>query len=383
MLTLRLAVPFAATVAALSAVFGAAIVARFAARSPAPPSVAASPIEIQTWKSILYRAGGDAKLNGLDIYAPKNAQKCPVVVFIHGGGWSIGDKNNAAQAKAEAFGRQDYVFVSINYRLAPAVKHPIMEQDVASALAWVHKNIASYHGDPARVFVMGHSAGAHLAALVSTDERYLKKEGLGLDALSGTILLDSASYDLTAPRVAGEEMNEQAFGTDPAVRRDASPLFHVATGKNIPPFLLIHIASRAGSKKQSHTLADALTKAGVKADVVSAAGKTHATVNRDFGAAGDAPSATVFAFLARVTGKPNSAAVAPAESGKPIAEVTVAGENSKRDLRRTLQELNLTPEQKTKARALLTQYGGDRRNAAFRKAFAALLTPEQKRKLAR
>ena len=142
--------------------------------------------------------GGDPKLNSLDIYAPEGKTKCPVVVFIHGGGWQIGDKRSGAQAKGKGFPEQGYVFVSINYRLAPKVKHPVLAQDVAKAIAYVHANIGKYGGDPDRIFVMGHSAGAHLAALVSTDDRYLNAEGLTLKTLRGTILLDGGSYDMSA-----------------------------------------------------------------------------------------------------------------------------------------------------------------------------------------
>jgi arylformamidase len=89
-----------------------------------------------------------------------------------------------------------FVYVAINYRLPPAVHHPTHARDVAKALAWVADNIGRYSGDPERIYAMGHSAGAHLAALVATDESYLKREGYSLKTIKGDILLDVGAYDI-------------------------------------------------------------------------------------------------------------------------------------------------------------------------------------------
>src|SRR4030095_10355295 len=113
--------------------------------------------------------GVEAGAQSLDIYAPKAAQKLPVIVYIHGGGWGKGDKREVG-AKPQFFTSAAWLLVSINYRLLPAGKHPANVEDVAKALAWVHSNIARHGGDPARLFVMGHSAGAHLAALGAAAE---------------------------------------------------------------------------------------------------------------------------------------------------------------------------------------------------------------------
>ncbi len=146
-------------------------------------------------------SGVDPNLLSLDIYRPKssstNAQK-PVVVMIHGGGWRTGDKGSESQGrqKASFFTGHGFVYVSANYRLSPEVQHPAHVEDVAKALSWIFDNIASYGGDPKRIFLMGHSSGAHLAALVTADEAYLNKLGKSPAMLSGVILLDSAGYDI-------------------------------------------------------------------------------------------------------------------------------------------------------------------------------------------
>src|SRR5262249_14761906 len=111
----------------------------------------------------------------LDVYAPAEGKDLPVVLWIHGGGWRAGDKANV-QKKPQAFADKGYVFVSTNYRFVPQVTVKEMAGDIAKAIRWVHDHARDYGGDPKAIFVMGHSAGAHLAALVCTDDRYLKAE---------------------------------------------------------------------------------------------------------------------------------------------------------------------------------------------------------------
>ena len=115
----------------------------------------------------------------LDVYSPPNAKNLPVVFWIHGGGWQTGDKTSV-QMKPQFFVDKGFVFVSTNYRLLPSVDMATIVRDIAKSIRWVHDHIAEYGGDPKRLFIMGHSAGAQLAALVCTDDRYLKAEGLSL-----------------------------------------------------------------------------------------------------------------------------------------------------------------------------------------------------------
>src|SRR5688500_1112072 len=105
----------------------------------------------------------------LDIYAPDDAKNLPVVFWIHGGGWQTGDKTSV-QLKPRVFTERGFVFVSTNYRLLPQVEMGVLIRDVAKSLGWVHKHIAEHGGDPQRIFVMGHSAGAQLAALLCIDD---------------------------------------------------------------------------------------------------------------------------------------------------------------------------------------------------------------------
>ena len=134
-------------------------------------------------------------LQKLDIYLPENKKFSPVLVFIHGGGWRGGDKKNH-EKKGEFFTKRGYVFISINYRLPPKAKHPLQIEDVASALNWIQENISQFKGKPDEIYILGHSAGAYLTALISTDEQHLNEHELGLDIIKGAMLIDSATYDL-------------------------------------------------------------------------------------------------------------------------------------------------------------------------------------------
>ena len=122
----------------------------------------------------------------LDVYAPDGAKNLPVVFWIHGGGWQTGDKGMVA-LKPKAFTDAGLVFVSINHRLLPTVEMGAITRDVAAALGWVHKNIGAHGGDPARLLVMGHSSGGQLAALMCTDDRYAKGEGIALTTIKGCV----------------------------------------------------------------------------------------------------------------------------------------------------------------------------------------------------
>ena len=235
----------------------------------------------------------------LDVYAPAEGKDHPIVLWIHGGGWRQGDKRGV-QKKPEAFVEKGFVFVSTGYRFVPNVTVKEMTGDIAKALRWVHDHAKEYGGDPDTIFVMGHSAGAHLAALVCTDDRYLKAEGLSLAIIEGCVPVDTAVYDVVRqiesigpPRSA---MYSGVFG-DSESQKELSPITHVARGKGIPPFLILHVADRPDSKAQSGMLAGALQDAGVSAKIVPAEGKTHGTINSDLGLPDDKPTRTLWGFL--------------------------------------------------------------------------------------
>ncbi len=246
------------------------------------------------------RYGADA-LQAVDIYADRGSG--PILIFVHGGGWSRGDRRmvNALPGYAAGHG---LTLASVGYRLAPAVTAREAAMHVAAAVAAVR---GSLPGRP--IFLLGHSAGAHLAALVGIDPAWLGAAGMKPSDLAGIILLDGAGYDATGPRGAGlvgralDGMYDQAFGPEGGSERAAlSPTLRVANGMAYPPFLIFHVAAREDSSVQSRALAAALTGVGGRAEVISAPGETHMTINRDFGLAGDVEGERAARFIATNAG---------------------------------------------------------------------------------
>ena len=236
----------------------------------------------------------------LDVYTPAEGKDHPVVVWIHGGGWQAGDKKEVDQ-KPQAFVDKGFVFVSINYRLLPNnVTIKQMAGDVAKAIRWTYDHAKDYGGDPDTMFVMGHSAGAQLAALVCTDDGYLKAEKLSLSNIKGCVPVDGDTYDVPLQIQTVEQKRadgyRRKFG-DADSQKDLSPVTHAAKGKNIPPVLILHVAEHPETKLQSQRLAKALQEAGVSAKAYPAEGKTHDTINADLGLPDDKPTKELFGFL--------------------------------------------------------------------------------------
>jgi arylformamidase len=239
------------------------------------------------------------KRQTLDVYAPAEGTKHPIIVWLHGGGWQRGDKSEV-DVKPRAFVEKGFVFVSVNYRLLYDVTIKQMAGDVARAIRWVHDHAKDYRGDPDTLLVMGHSAGAQLAALVCTDGSYLKAEKLSLSVIKGCVPVDGDTYDVPMQIKTVEkrraDIYTKKFG-DADSQKELSPVTHVAKGKDIPPFLVLHVADHPETRGQSQRLAKALQEAGVSAKAYPAEGKTHTSINSDLGKADDKPTQAVFEFL--------------------------------------------------------------------------------------
>jgi acetyl esterase/lipase len=176
----------------------------------------------------------------LDLFLPsKTGERKPLLIaFVHGGFWRESDDGyGIGEALAEALVPQGVAVALIRYALAPAHKFPAQAEDIARALAYLHR-VADTHGfDPKRVFLMGHSAGAHLASLVALDGRYLSDAGAPPHAVAGVIAV-SGIYDLTGGPIAqrADELLAPVFGSDARTLRDASPVNHA---RREPPFLVL------------------------------------------------------------------------------------------------------------------------------------------------
>jgi arylformamidase len=248
------------------------------------------------------------KLQVLDVYSPKDGKGLPVVFWIHGGGWQTGDKSDV-QVKPQAFTDRGFVFVSINYRLLPSVDMETIVRDVARAVRWVYDHIVEHGGDPKRLLIMGHSAGAQLAALICTDDRYLKAEGLSLAIVKGCVPVDGDTFDIPAIIEVAETRwrvhglppakfgHREKFGNDPAKHKDFSAVTHVAKDKGIPPFFILYVAGHPDTTAQALRLGNVLKDAGVPVTVFGARETTHGKINADLGKPDDPATKALYEFL--------------------------------------------------------------------------------------
>jgi arylformamidase len=252
---------------------------------------------------------GADPLQQLDFYPAQGARgPAPLVLYVHGGGWKRGSKETAASRHAPGhFAGLGYNYASIDYRLVPAATVEQQAADVATALKTLLDRAGQLGIDRSRVVITGHSAGAHLVALVGTDEQYLRKAGLSFADLDGVLPNDGAAYDVAAQvRQAGRMMKDtyvQAFGTEPERQRALSPTHH-ARSPNAPSFLLIHVQRQDGVA-QNKELEAALRRAGTPVERREFEGrglKGHMEINRNLGDPAYAATPVVDAWLKRVFG---------------------------------------------------------------------------------
>ena len=206
----------------------------------------------------------------LDVYTPKGgAAGAPVLVFFYGGGWDSGRRQDYAFA-GQALAAQGFVTVAPDYRLVPQVRYPDFLTDCAAAVAWAHAHAAAYGGDPDRILLAGHSAGAYNAMMLALNTRYLRDAGVDPRVIRAAAGL-SGPYDFLPFRV---KSTLETFGqaSDPAATQ---PINHVAPGA--PPIFLAH-----GDKdtlvypKNTLALAAALSRAGDTVEVKIYPGLSHA-----------------------------------------------------------------------------------------------------------
>ena len=242
---------------------------------------------------------GNEELQNFDVYLP-DSKKSPVLIFVHGGAWRTGDKLNRNHSKKGLFfAKKGFLFVSINYRLSPQVQHPTHSEDVAKAFAHVFNNCHKWGGNKKRMYLMGHSAGAHLVALLTTKSQLLQQHGLSNRHISGTVLLDGAGYDIPFIKRFNpwsfRRLYEQAFGTNEQTLLEASPI-NYSSQRGVAPMLILHV-NRRMAKYQSEQLGNALQQGGNRATVRMVPGKSHRTINSEIGNNGDEPTEWILAFF--------------------------------------------------------------------------------------
>ena len=169
---------------------------------------------------------------GIDVYRAQQPH-APVVVFFYGGRWQDGKRADYAYV-GRWLAAAGVTTVIPDYRLYPDVRYPVFVEDAAAAVAWVFEHADALDIDPRRVFVSGHSAGAHIAALLATDAKYLARHQLRPRDLAGEIGL-SGPYDFLP--LTDDDLVD-IFSADPARQADSQPVNHVEGDE--PPFLLLH-----------------------------------------------------------------------------------------------------------------------------------------------
>ena len=260
-------------------------------------------------RSVLF---GSHQRQRIDIFEPEGAvEPLPLVLFIHGGGWSVGSHTNV-QSKPLYYRKRDIYFASTGYRLLPDTPVEDQARDVGAAIRALVGQANFLGFDPSRVVLMGHSSGAHLAALVAADPQYA---GEAFGSIKGAVLLDGAAYDVAqimedAPFVA-KRVYEDAFGFDADRQKALSPLTHIG-GADAPHWLALYDENRDVAKKQVDQLTAALTASGRSAQAVAIPDTDHTRMNRDIGTPkGQAQTQAIDAFLERafaIADEPDEAA---------------------------------------------------------------------------
>lgn len=238
-------------------------------------------------------AGCSSGRHRLDLYVPKEAtEPVPVVLFVPGGGWTTGDRS-MYRFVGNALASKGVQTAVMNYRLSPAVQHPAHVEDVARAFAWLRENARAHGGRPDRIFLMGHSVGAHLTSLLALDAKYLRPHGLSPDDIRGVIAM-SGIYEMPGPDYSLPLA--YVFGVDPAVQRDAMPINHVLPGA--PPFRLVTATSDLpGLADQAADFNRALTEAGVFSELLEIGPRGHFSLITDIDRADDAACRAVISFV--------------------------------------------------------------------------------------
>lgn len=251
----------------------AAAVAARAAQSPPVGQAAA-----QVLRDIPY--GGDIRQR-MDVHLPPRPGNAPIILMVHGGAWAIGSRSTpgVVDNKAAYWLRRGGIFVSIGYRLLPDADPLAQTADVAAALAAVQRQARGWGGDPARIALMGHSAGAHLVALLAADPAIAARAGA--TPWRATVALDSAALDVGAIMARRHPaLYDRAFGTDPEFWRRASPIAQLAQAT--APMLLVCSSLRRDACPPAEAFAQRARALGGRAEVLPVA-LSHGAINADLG----------------------------------------------------------------------------------------------------
>ncbi len=236
----------------------------------------------------------------IDLVRPEKASGSPVILFIHGGGWTSGAKSMAKDTQASHFAGQGFTWAAMNYRLVPGASVEDQARDVASAVRWLRRKSESLGLDPSGVVLLGHSSGGHLAALVASDPRWLKEVGLSHDVIRGVVMLDAAAIDVPAMMASGAATSphyQAAFGKEPVRQKSLSPRAHVGPPDAARWLILYDRYHNKMTGNFSEQIAGALNESGAEARAVGIPETTHMGMLNNLGRPGDATTREVNQFL--------------------------------------------------------------------------------------
>lgn len=257
----------------------------------------------------LHKGNKSASTNlvSLDVYVPEGLapeDKLPLVIMFHGGGWREGDKADAVvvENKAPFFTSNGFIFASANYELSPAVKYPDHVQDVAKAIAFLHDNADDYQIDSGDITIVGHSAGAQLAALAAVDGKFLNQAGKSTEIITRVIVLDgiyNLPYRLRTDDHNNKEAIHGAFGWNPITLRQASPALNIkkAPQTYTPPVLDFFSANRSKIPSDIQFIEN-LRKNNIPAGGIICRGFSHKDVDWYVGLEGSEMNQPILDFLA-------------------------------------------------------------------------------------
>jgi len=294
---MRIAIPFMLAFAPVMLVSTAVTDAAIAQSETRGPAEARGPVQRLSYGSDELQAA---------LYWRGASADAPLIVFVHGGGWSRGDMRATVRSSMLSHWQaQGFAVASVNYRLVPDASVEEQASDIASAVAYLSQDPGRLGFDTDRIVLVGHSAGAHLVSLVGTDPQYLQQVGLSTRDIRVVIALDGAAYDVPRQMEQGgritSRMYREAFGTERGRQEALSP-FHHAVAPNAPDFLILHVERRS-AELQSEALGEALSNAGTRAEVIGVPGRGmrgYREINRRLGEADYPATPLVDEWLARV-----------------------------------------------------------------------------------
>lgn len=228
---------------------------------------------------------GEDRQQCLDVYTRDGSRAAPLIVMVHGGAWMFGDKahDQVVKNKLAHWSQKGFVFVSVNYRMSRKPDPLQQAKDVATALSYVQRNAVRWGADPTRLVLVGHSAGAHLAAMINSSRALA--DAAGVARWKATVLLDSAALDVPAIMDAKHyDFYDRVFGSNRAAWEAASP-FHLLASPPVPT-LLVCSTKRSDSCPQARAYAAKVSGLGGRAQVLPV-NLSHGAINDGLGESGE------------------------------------------------------------------------------------------------